>query len=184
MVGLLLYLTLFLSSFSYATIEGYTIFTHIISELALSNISPFPYLFDFSCIIGGLTSAIFYYLLLKKFNTSQKFINFSRYTMLIGLIGSIGIISLDIFSLDQTGGICHGLSAVFAFGGYIISISGFSLRIYYHTIWANKMFVVNGILLIISLILYFILLSPLSEWIMLLSIIYTIIHLFYLVIFR
>jgi len=67
MLGLVLYLALLFSSLGIASVEGYKITTHTISELALSNTSPVPILFDFSCIIGGLTSVFFYYLLSKRF---------------------------------------------------------------------------------------------------------------------
>ncbi len=184
LIGLLLYLTLLFSSLGMASVEGYKITTHTISELALSKINPVPFLFESSCIIGGVTSACLYYFLSKRSNKSGKLTNFSKFTIITGMIGSVGIILVGIFNLERASGILHGLSTVIAFGGYIISISALSLRINHLTIRISKLFVVNGVLPIISLILYFILLSPLSEWIMLITIIFSLIPLFYWIIFR
>ncbi|MCK4380780.1 MAG: DUF998 domain-containing protein, partial [Candidatus Lokiarchaeota archaeon] len=184
MLGLVLYLVLLFSSLGIASVERYKITTHTISELALSNTSPVSFLFDFSCIIGGLTSVFFYYLLSKRFGTSRKSTNFSKYGMITGLIGSVGIMFVGIFSLDRAGGAWHGVSSLLAFGGYIISISTISLKIYQYTTWIPKFFIVNGMLPIISLILYFTFLSPLSEWIMLIAIICSLIPLYCWIIFR
>ncbi|NVM34498.1 MAG: DUF998 domain-containing protein [Candidatus Lokiarchaeota archaeon] len=183
-LGLILYLTVLFSSLGIASIEGYKITTHTISELALSNINLVPFLFEFSCILGGLTSVCFYYLLSKRFGKSKKLANYSKYGMITGMLGSVGIILVGIFSLERTNGILHGVSSLIAFGGYIISISAFSLKIYHLATWLPRLFILNGVVPIISLILYFTLLSPLSEWIMLIAIICTLIPLFCWIIFR
>ena len=75
--------------------------------------------------------------------------------MLIGLVGSVGIMFVGIFSLERAGGFLHGVSSVLAFSGYIISISGFSLKIYQYTTWIPKFFIVNGLMPLLSVILYF-----------------------------
>jgi hypothetical protein len=169
---------LLFSSLGIATVNGYSITIHTISELSLSTISPLPYLFDISCILGGTNSILFYYLLTKKCKNSEKSIVLSQYGMLTGFLGSVGIVFVGIFSIERSHIIPHGIFSVLAFGGYIFSITIFSIRIYQCPLRVSKLFILTGSLPILSLVLYFTLLTPLYEWLMLLSIITSIIPLF------
>ncbi len=74
--------------------------------------------------------------------------------------------------------ILHGLFAVVAFGGFIISIVVFSFKIARLNVPLSRQFIINGIIPLTSVILYFLEISPLTEWIMLLSVILSLIPIF------
>ncbi|MFX0143360.1 MAG: DUF998 domain-containing protein [Candidatus Hodarchaeota archaeon] len=178
-IGMTLYMILLFISLGVATGGGYSISIHTISELSLSSIPSVPLLFEISCILGGLNSMLFYYLLSNKCKKTKKYIPLSYVGMISGMIGSIGIVFVGVFSLDRSDGIIHGIFSVLAFGGFILSIAIFSLRIWHCPMKISKMFLVTGVLPILSTILYFTLLTPLYEWLMLLSIIFSILPLFW-----
>jgi hypothetical protein len=184
MIGMVLYMILLFSSLGIATVEGYSISTHTISELSLSTISPLPMLFDISCILGGTNSILFYYLLSKKCKISKKYTTLSQFGMITGIIGSLGIAFMGIFSLERSLELVHGIFSELAFGGFIVSISVFSLRVCQNPKRISRLFMITGILPTISTILYFILCSPLYEWLILLSIIFSLIPLFWWTISR
>jgi hypothetical protein len=177
LIGMALYMILLFSSLGIATMEGYSIATHTISELSLSSISSVPVLFDLSCIVGGVNSIVFYYLLLKKCSKKYSFLN--NCGMIAGILGSIGIVFVGLCSLDRVQGFVHGFFSVLAFGGYIFSINTFSLRVFYCPMRISKMFILTGMIPVISTILYCSLLTPLYEWLMFLSIIFALMPLFW-----
>jgi hypothetical protein len=179
LIGMAIYMILLFSSLGMAIEDGYSITTHTISELSLCTISSVPELFDLSCIVGGVNSIVFYYLLSKKCNHSKKYSFLNYCGMIIGILGSIGIVFVGICSIERAPMVAHGFFSVLAFGGYIVSIGAFSLRVYYCPLRMSKMFILTGMMPVISTILYCSLLTPLYEWLMFLSIICSLMPLFW-----
>jgi hypothetical protein len=183
MTGLVLYLLLLFGGLGTANMQGYQITTHAISKLGSLEVTHLPILFDLSSILGGFTTILFYYSFTKRIESQlhHKKYNISeilRYTMIIGIIGSLGIIMVGIFSVDRDCGLCHTISSVFAFGGFTLSLLIFGVVILQLDTKIPKSMGVPGMLPILAFILQCIFASPLLEWILLLSIIFALIPLF------
>lgn len=177
------FLSLTFLSLIIATGFGYNILTNTISDLGSSDFTPFPFIFDMACIIAGIIT-IPYNLFLHTTSTSRttnKAIHIaSRCGLVWGIIGGIGYLFLGIFSSDRGGphGILHGLSAMLSFTGFVLSILFFSVQFIFHTQKTANIFGICGIVIpAIMLLLNFVQITPLLEWILLFSILFHIIPL-------
>jgi len=177
------YLSLLFLGLIIATGFGYNIIVNTISDLGSSDFTPFPFIFDMACIIAGIIT-IPYNLFLHTTSTSKttsKVIHFtSRCGLIWGIIGGVGYLCLGIFSSDRGGphGMFHGLSAMFSFTGFVLSILFFSVQFIFHTQKTAKIFGICGIVIpAIMLLLNFIQITPLLEWTLLFSILFHIIPL-------
>ena len=91
----------------------------------------------------------------------------------LGIIGNIGYIFLGVFSLDRAGPgqLFHGLTALFSFAGYAISIFFYGLNIVLSHKCKLKNLSAFGMVVPISLLVtYFVFSIPLIEWSLLSSI--------------
>ncbi|KKM25546.1 hypothetical protein LCGC14_1593920 [marine sediment metagenome] len=91
----------------------------------------------------------------------------------MGIIGAIGYIFVGVFNIDRGGpnGIYHYLFAVVLFGGFIISISTFSLYILIYKIKFPKIYAIFGLIVpFLSVIMWRITEILLFEWIAFFSI--------------
>lgn len=177
------YLSLVILSVIIATGFGYSMISNTISDLGNSGSTPFPFLFDVACIIAGIIT-IPYNLFLhstSKSLTKSKIIHFtSRCGLLSGIIGGVGYLFMGVFSSDRSGpnGMLHGLCAMSAFSGFVFSILFFSIRFIFSPQKRAKLFGVCGVVIpFVILVLNLIQLTPLLEWMLLLSILFHIVPL-------
>ncbi len=173
--GYLIYFLLLFGGFGNANLNGYRITTHTISELGSLGTTQLPFLFDLSSVIGGSTSILFYYYLFKRLKVLVPHNNIIyphlfRSATIIGIVGSFGIIFVGIFSLDRAFGSCHNISSIFAFGGFTISLLLVGIIIIKFDTEIPRMIGSFGIMPLITLILQFLIPIPLLEWMLLLSI--------------
>ncbi len=192
MTGLLIYLSLLLSSIFVAflsDVSHFTITSHAISALGSKQFTPLPFLFNFACIIGGATMILLNFLLfrqvfLEKSNQFRRiYINYeiSKLGLIFGIAGNVGYIFVGIFSLDRAGSeiIIHGSFAGLAFSGFVLSIFSFSVCILFNQTNIPKFYGILGISPLGMSILYCIFLCPLIEWILLFTILISLIPLFF-----
>lgn len=197
MIGVLVYLSLLFGSVIVANLfgsVGYTILNHTISQLGSSTTTPVPLIFDSACVIGGITSILLYCYLSKRievlsFKRSKKIELVSKYQkcgLIIGILGSVGIMFIGVFSLDRAGpqGVWHSLFTIVAFGGYILSLSTFGILIFKFSVEIPKILGINGLIPVISLILYCIFTTQIFEWILLISILSSLFPIFCWLSFR
>ena len=181
LVGLILFLSFLIGSVfaaDYLSPAGYSIIKHTISKLGSYGTTPVPYLFDFTCLIGGMSTILFNCYLSKRIKPSQEsdsksFHMFHKLRLCgakIGVVGGIGLILVGIFSLERSFGIAHGISSLMAFGGYVISILAFSVSIIKYNTTIPKSLALFGFLPLIAFIMYLIVLSPFFEWLLFISI--------------
>ena len=167
------YFSLVVLSLMVASRFGYNILANTISDLGSSNITPFPFIFDIACIIAGIIT-IPYNLFLhhrSKISSSKRVVHITSYCGVIwGIIGGLGYLFLGVFSSDRGGpnGMLHGLCAFLSFLGFVLSIFFFSVQFVYRKGGISKIFGVCGLL--IPIIVNLIQLTPLLEWVLLLSI--------------
>ncbi|MFX1279974.1 MAG: DUF998 domain-containing protein [Promethearchaeota archaeon] len=171
-----IYLSLVFLSLIVASEFGYNILANTISDLGSSNITPFPFLFDMACIIAGIIT-IPYNLFLhhrSKKNSTKKVIHITSYCgVLWGIIGGLGYLFLGVFSSDRGGpnGILHGLCAFLSFLGFVLSILFFSVQFVVSKQLISKIFGIFGVVIpILMLLVNLIQLTPVSEWMLFLSI--------------
>ncbi|TFF98251.1 MAG: hypothetical protein EU547_02005 [Promethearchaeota archaeon] len=189
-ISLVIYSLLFLISLLLSIFLGNSYFsplTNYISELSLLQHTPFPYLYDFACIISGsLTIPITFYI--KKTTLHKKNIQnlsskqYSTLSLLAylgfisGLLGDIGFVGVGIFSLQRNILGIHYIFAYLLFGGYTFTalIVGFIILLYQTEL--SPLMGLSGVLypLIIFLIFIIVLIfAPsfliLYEWIVSLS---------------
>jgi len=188
MTGLIVYLFMLIGSIIIAKFFGYTLISHYISQLGSLTTTPVPFMFDCACVIGGLTTMLLYCFLSRRISTDKNRVmdKIRRYATISGVIGSTGIILIGIFSSDRSGprGIFHNLSMIFAFGGFILALFAYGMMISRNSSKIQKIIGINGILPMIILIWICIFPSPLLEWILLFSIIESLIPFFCWVSFR
>ncbi len=192
MSGLVLYLFLLFGSLGVASIQGYHITTHTISKLGSREVTQFPFLFDLSSLLGGFTTLIFNCYLSKRIKIPsirekrnyQFNYQIPRYAMISGIIGSFGIMFVGLFSLDRAFGLYHSLFSVLAFGGFGFSLLLFGLSIVCFNTGIPKFIGILGIAPLIISILHCFIISPLLEWILLFSILGSLIPLFGWLIFN
>lgn len=175
--GYIAYLLLLILDIILASILGFNIMNNYISELGKGSIISFPLFHDSIAILGGantfFSNIYFIHRLKKQFRPSKCSKVFVWFGFNSGLIGAIGYIFLGIFSLDRAGPgeIYHGLAMGFSFGGFIFSIFFYSLNIFLtHNCALKKIGVYGFTFPIIALIIYGLNANPLTEWILLYSI--------------
>ncbi|TKJ21765.1 MAG: hypothetical protein CEE43_08735 [Promethearchaeota archaeon Loki_b32] len=187
MTGLMIYLAMLIGSIVVADFFGFNIVSHTISKLGTIYSTPVPMMFDSACVLGGLTTMLLYCYLSMKIRLSTEnikegwfFLRASRYATIIGVIGSIGIMLVGIFSLDRKGphGIYHSFSTIIAFGGFAIALLTFGVIIFRRYTKMLKLLGLNGIIPLAMFIFNCLLPSPVLEWILLFSILTTLIPLF------
>ena len=177
------YLSLVILSVIIATGFGYSMISNTISDLGNSGSTPFPFLFDVACIIAGIITIPYNVFLhsTSKSLTKSKIIHFtSRCGLLSGIIGGVGYLFMGVFSSDRSGpnGMLHGLCAMSAFSGFVFSILFFSIRFIFSPQKRAKLFGVCGVVIpFVILVLNLIQLTPLLEWMLLLSILFHIVPL-------
>lgn len=189
MIGLVIYLSFLFGSIGVAGRSGYTILSHTISQLGSSSHNPVPLMFDLTCVFGGCITIIMYCYLSRriKLPTEQevKFLNgLTKFALLFGVIGSFGIMFVGIFSLDRSIGIGHSLVSVVAFGGFVIALFSFGVLISKYCYEMPKIIGFNGIMPLLALIGNCIFPAPITEWILLFSILTSLIPLFCWLTFR
>lgn len=156
---------------------GFSLATNYISDLGSVRFIPFPYFHNLICVFGGIVSLPFNYFVRKKlrivYKSSKHSILFVECGFALGIVGNIGYIFLGVFSLDRAGPgeLFHGLTALFSFGGYAISIFFYSLNIVMSHKCKLKNLGAFGMIVPGSLmVLYFVFSIPLIEWSLLSSI--------------
>ncbi|MFX0043840.1 MAG: DUF998 domain-containing protein, partial [Candidatus Hodarchaeota archaeon] len=191
--GLCFYLLMLLSSIFVAYLSGtsnFSITTHEISCLGSIQYTPTPYIFNFACISGGITTLLLNIVLFKHVSSqnSQSIKDFrvkygiSRSGLIFGMVGNVGYILVGIFNLDRAGPntLIHGSSAGIAFAGFVISIFFFSLCMILYQTRVPKIYGIIGIVGPICIsILHCIIISPLFEWILLFVILIALIPQFF-----
>ncbi|MFX1500797.1 MAG: DUF998 domain-containing protein [Promethearchaeota archaeon] len=175
LTGLAVYLCMLIGSVSISKLFGYKIISHTISQLGAMAISPIPFMFDSACMIGGLTSILFFYILSRKIQFTYNSLIINKVSLVakwIGIMGSIGTLALGIFSLDRSGphGIYHVISSLCAFGGYILALSVFGAILIRSKSKLLKIISIKAMFPCLILIIGLIFPCPLLEWMLLLSI--------------
>ncbi len=197
MIGMFFYLGFLFGSMVIANLFGqfgYNIIEHTISQLGTYKFTPLPGMFDLACVIGGVTSVLFNCYLHKRIHLSSPqrkgnillFYKLTRYSSIVGVAGSLGILFVGVFSLERMGplGILHGFVSLIAFGGFTVSLLSISITIIKFNTKIPKVLALNGFMPIIFLILFSILTLPILEWLLLLSINTSLFPLFYWLVFR
>jgi len=189
MIGLFIYLSLLIGSIGIASSFGYEIITHTISQLGSQMMTPVPIMFDIACMIGGSTTTFLYCYLSRRIKSScqilikNKLILY-KFALLSGVTGSIGIIFVGVFSLDRSFGIGHSLFSIIAFGGYVVALFIFGTLLFQYASEIPRIIGLTGNIPLLILIINFILPTPLLEWMLLFSILISLIPIFYWVSFR
>ena len=174
--------------------RGYTIWTHMISDLGGSRHTPVPIVYDIACVMGGtLTIPLAFYTekvfapLPKKdgkyHQISRLRFRLSSYAFLFSMIGSLALIGNAIFSEDRNAPLMdfasyHDVVSFLAFGGF--SLGAFFLGwlvLLYHT-KIPKILGIYGIIAPVTMFVTFLItMEPLIEWCLLFSILIWIIPL-------
>lgn len=174
--GYFIYIFLLVENVILASFFGYSIHTNFISELGSALVIPFPQFYDFIVIFGGIFTVFSNFYILKfKFQSNPSLLSkiFLKIGFLSGLIGAIGYIFLGIFSLDRAGPgeLFHGLAMGFSFSGYLVSIFFYSLCLFLTRHPGLIKVGIYGVSFpIISVIIFGFFIIPITEWILLYSI--------------
>lgn len=156
--------------------NGFTLWTHYISDLGVSNNTPTPYLYDIACIVAGIfliPFSIYTSKLLMKipevYSTKLLLLKILGYfTLLFSLLGNITYIGVGIFSLDRNPYNMHEIMSGFAFTGFVVGIMLMSTIILLYECKIPKIIGVFGVVGPFSMfILYGITGAPLIEWLLL-----------------
>ena len=196
-LGMIFYLGFLFGSVLIANLfgpVGYNMFNYTISQLGTFMATPHPILFDLSCVMGGFTTVLFNCYLHRRMRLSSPqrnrnmllFYKLARFSSMVGVSGSLGILFVGIFSQERKGplGILHGLVSIIAFGGFAVSLLSLSITIFNYKTKVPRALAFNGFTPIFFLISYFIFTLPFLEWLLLLSIITSIFPLFCWLVFR
>ncbi len=175
--GYLTYLTLLTIDIILASMFGFTIVNNYISELGKASVIPFPLFHDSIAILGGVItifSNLYFFRRLKtQYRPSKCSKEFVKIGLASGVVGAVAYIFLGIFSLDRAGPgeIYHGISMALSFGGFILSIFFYSLNIFLtHNCALRRVGIYGFTFPIVALIIYFLNVIPLTEWILFYSI--------------
>jgi hypothetical protein len=187
--GLLIFLTLIGISILVAQLVGdFSLIVYTISSLGSIRFTPFPYLFDMACMIGGFTTILFNILLFDQiysyFIYSQKMFSVFKTGIITGFIGSVAIIMMGVFSLDRAGpkGLIHGIFAIIAFAGYVVSILIFSYYLIFCSHEISNFFGCTGLVgPLFASFLNWLFITPISEWLLLFSILIALIPQFLII---
>lgn len=109
--------------------EGYTIWTHYISDLGSIRYTPAPYLYDLAAIIAGILTIPFSFYMEQLLapipkseedlaKTSRFRLRLGSYAFLFSIIGNISYIGVGIFSEDRNYFGLHGITSVLSFVGF------------------------------------------------------------------
>ena len=109
--------------------EGYTIWTHYISDLGSIRYTPAPYLYDLAAIIAGVLTIPFTFYMEQKLapipkteddlnKTSRLRLRLGSYAFIFSLIGNISYIGVGIFSEDRNYFGLHGITSILSFVGF------------------------------------------------------------------
>jgi len=171
------YLVVLVSFVSFSSFFGFSLTTNYISDLGSKNVIPFPYVHDFICVFGGLVSLPVNFFMRKKlrivYKSSKHSILFLEIGAVLGVIGNAGYVFLGVFSLDRAGPgqIFHGVTALLAFGGSVVSIFFYSLSIILSHRCKLRNLGLFGLITPTSLLFIYCVISiPLIEWFLLSSI--------------
>lgn len=154
---------------NFETLDGFSILDNWISDLGGIFFTPYPFLFNSACIIGGISSIPM--TLSFSFALNNKI--FAYLGGLIGIFGNLAYIGVGIFSIDNNMfGIMHGISAGVAFFSFALCAFFFGLCIMlYEDHDIPKSFGLYGIIgPLTSIILFILFKNPIFEWICLFSI--------------
>jgi hypothetical protein len=173
--GYFIYIFLLIGNVILAYFYGYNILTNFISDLGSAVVIPFPLLYDIISIFGGVITIFSNFYIIKKYSSNLSFISrfFLRIGFLSGIIGAIGYVFLGIFSLDRAGPgeLYHSLAMGFSFAGYLTSIFFYSLHFFLTRDRVLKGVGIYGVTFpIIAVIVFGFIIIPLTEWILLFSI--------------
>lgn len=156
---------------------GFSLTRNYISDLGSKNVIPFPYLHDLICVFGGLVSLPVNFFMRKKlqivYTSSKHSVLFVEFGAVLGVIGNAGYVFLGVFSLDRAGPgqIFHGVTALLAFGGSVVSIFFYSLSIVLSHRCKLRNLGLFGLITPTSLLFIYCVISiPLIEWFLLSSI--------------
>ena len=174
-IGVVSYISMIFMSIiiAYVGSGGYNLLEHTISELGLKLMTPLPNLFNSACMLAGIISIPYYFLLRKKVTSWTQDSFLLKATMYIGFIGAIGYFFVGVFSLERSGPfqITHEIFAGVAFVGFVAAIILFSVYIIRFQDRFLKAFGIFGLIFPVTfLILYCIFVSPILEWLLLISI--------------
>ena len=171
------YLVLLVLFVSFSSFFGFSFTTNYISDLGSKNVIPFPHVHDFICVFGGLVSLPVNFFMRKKlrivYKSSKHSILFLEIGAVLGVIGNAGYVFLGVFSLDRAGPglIFHGVTALLAFGGSVVSIFFYSLSIILSHRCKLRNLGLFGLIAPTSLLFIYCVISiPLIEWFLLSSI--------------
>lgn len=194
---IIVYLTLILIAVLIAVFfgpQGYTIWTHMISDLGGSRHTPVPIIYDLACIIAGtLTIPLAFYIekllapLPNKDDTSQHYsrlkFRLSSYAFFFSIMGSLGYIGNGIFSEDRNYPLLdfasyHDVVSFFAFGGFALGAFFIGWIVVLYDAKIPKILGIYGIIGPLTMfIIFLVTMEPLIEWFLLFSILIWIIPL-------
>lgn len=169
--------------------DGYTIWTHWISDLGGIHHTPAPYLYDLAAVTAGtLTIPLTFYMekLLAPMPqttrecqyTSRLRLRLGSYAFLFGIIGNLGYIGVGIFSEDRSYFGLHTITSSLAFGGFTLGAFFMGWLIVLYNTKIPKLIGIYGIFgPLITIIVYLFFNNPLWEWLLLFSILIWIIPL-------
>jgi len=189
--GVCAYLLMLMSSILVAYLSGtskFSIITHEISCLGSTQFTPSPYLFNSACVLGGITTillniVLFKHILPQNSVPLRKFrIGILRSGLIFGTVGNGAYIFVGIFSLDRAGpyGLIHGSFAGLAFSGFILSIFSFSICMVFYQTKIPKIYGIIGLVgPLFTSILHYTTMNPLLEWMLLFSIIISLVPYFF-----
>ena len=156
---------------------GFSLTSNYVSDLGSKSVIPFPYVHDLICVFGGLVSLPVNFFMRKKlrivYKRSKHSVLFVEFGAVLGVIGNAGYVFLGVFSLDRAGPgqIFHGVTALLAFGGSVVSIFFYSLSIILSHRCKLRNLGLFGLIAPTSLLFLFCVISiPLIEWFLLSSI--------------
>lgn len=173
--GYFIYIVLLIENVILASFFGYNILDNFISDLGSLVVIPFPLFYDIISIYGGIISIFSNFYIIKKFKRNLSFISkfFLEIGFLSGIIGALGYIFLGIFSLDRggPGEVYHGIAMGFSFAGFLTSIFFYSLYLFLtHKSGLKRVGIYGFTFPIIAVIIYGFIIIPITEWIVLCSI--------------
>lgn len=174
--------------------RGYTIWTHMISDLGGAKHTPLPIIYDLACFIAGTLIIPLTFYTEKMFaplpelggNThriSRLRFRLSSYAFFFNLMGSFALFGNGIFSEDRNFPVLdfasiHDIVSFFAFGGFSLGAFFLGWLILLYKTKISKILGIYGIIGPISMFFAFLLtMEPLIEWGLLFSILIWIIPL-------
>lgn len=169
---ILLAVNIILSSFF-----GYSLVSNYVSDLGSTSVIPFPFIHDLICVFGGIISLPINFFVRKKLRIVYKNSRYSFFCaevgLALGVAGNVGYAFIGVFSLDRAGpgDAYHGIVALLAFIGYVLSIFFFSLNIVLSHKCKLRRLGFYGLIVPVALFsAYCVFTVPLIEWLLFISI--------------